>query len=334
MKAISKFSIGIWCFITLLVFGSVWVSPAFFKYAGLISLAIPFFMLANTLWLVILMVKRKMKLLVPLALLIVAIPFIHATLVFHTTKSAENSFSVLSYNIMRLNKTVGQTGVNIMRDWLKAEESDIKCFQEFLGTKDMISAISDKGKYNSFIGGYGNSYAIFSKFEIVNSGVFYKGDSSNNIIFADLRMKNDTIRVYNVHLQSMSINPDKELNQEGFEQNYESVRRKFEVGSATRVSQLDDLLKHIEDCKYPILIAGDFNDIPFSYNYFKLSRSFNNAFENAGNGLGFTYNGKIPFLRIDNQFYNDQIKVFEFRTLSQVDFSDHFPIVGIYSITH
>jgi endonuclease/exonuclease/phosphatase family metal-dependent hydrolase len=334
MKVISKISIGIWCLITLLVFGSVWVSPTFFKYAGLISLAIPFFILANVFWLVLLLIKKRIKLLIPLALLIVAFPFMRATLAFNTTQIPENSLTVMSYNMMRMNKTGDKGGANTMRNWLQNEDSDIKCFQEFLGTKQIISTISDKGKYYSFVGGYGNRYAIFSKFRIINSGVFYKESSTNNILFADLKVNKDTLRVYNVHLQSMSINPDKELNQEGFEQNYESVRRKFEIGSVRRASQLEDLLKHIENCKYPILITGDFNDIPFSYNYFRLSRSFKNAFENAGNGLGFTYNGKIPFLRIDNQFYNDQIEVFGFRTLSEVDYSDHFPVIGIYSITN
>ncbi|MFT6826799.1 MAG: endonuclease/exonuclease/phosphatase (EEP) superfamily protein YafD [Roseivirga sp.] len=334
MKVISKISIGIWCLITLLVYCSVWVSPAFFKYAGFVSLIIPFFILANAFWLVLLLFNRKIKLLVPLALLIIAIPFIRATIAFHPTKIAENSFNVMSYNMMRMNKMGNKSSANSMKSWLQSEDSDIKCFQEFVGTKEIISTISNKGKYHSFVGGYGNSYAIFSKFKIINSGVFYKDKTSNNILFADLKVNNDTIRVYNVHLQSMSINPDKELNQEGFEQNYESVRRKFEIGSVRRASQLEDLLKHIENCKYPILITGDFNDIPFSYNYFRLSRSFKNAFENAGNGLGFTYNGKIPFLRIDNQFYNDQIEVFGFRTLSEVDYSDHFPVIGIYSITN
>lgn len=330
----SKVSIGIWCFITLLVFCSVWVSPAFFKYAGIISLTIPFIILANAFWLFFLLLNKKKRLIIPLVFLILAIPFIRTIVAFHPSKGPESSLSIMSYNIMRMNKIGDKRGANTMRNWLQSEESDIKCFQEFVATKEIISAISNNGKYHSFVAGYGNSYAIFSKFRIINSGVFYKDKTSNNILFVDLKVNNDTLRVYNVHLQSMSINPDKEFNQEGFEQNYESVRRKFERGSAIRAGQLDDLIKHIEGCKYPMIVVGDFNDIPFSYNYFRLSRSFKNAFENAGNGLGFTYNGKIPFLRIDNQFYNDQIEVFGFRTLSEVDFSDHFPVVGIYSITN
>uniref|UniRef100_UPI004048B81C endonuclease/exonuclease/phosphatase family protein n=1 Tax=Roseivirga sp. TaxID=1964215 RepID=UPI004048B81C len=334
MIAISKITIPIWCLLTLMSFGSVLVSPAFFKYAGLISLSIPFFILANALWFVLLLFKPSIRIIFPLVLLLLSIPFVRSTIAFNSKQKSGETISVMSYNMMRMNKMGDRGGANTMRAWLQSEESDIKCFQEFLGTKEVIKAISSKGKYHSFVGGYGNSYAIFSKYRIIDSGVLYKESSTNNIVYADLKVGDDTLRVYNVHLQSMSINPDKELNQQGFEQNYESVRRKFEIGSARRAGQLDDLISHIEDCKYPILVVGDFNDIPFSYNYFKLSRHFENAFENAGNGLGFTYNGKIPFLRIDNQFYNDQIEIFDFRTLSEIDFSDHFPVVGIYSITH
>lgn len=232
--------------------------------------------------------------------------------------------------MMRMNKGKEKD----MLKWLVSNPAEIKCFQEFLGSKDVIKALSEGGKYNSFVGGYANSYAIFSKYPMINKGVFYEDKTTNNILFADLKIGKDTIRVYNVHLQSMNINVDQEVIDQGeFEKKYETVRRKFQDGSVRRTAQINDLLQHAKECSYPILIAGDFNDIPYSYNYFKVSRKFNNAFEDAGRGFGFTYNGKLPFLRIDNQFYNNQLKALNFTTLNDIDYSDHFPVVGIYSIS-
>jgi exonuclease III len=233
-----------------------------------------------------------------------------------------------------MNKGDGKKGSPTMKDWLKSDDSDIRCYQEFLGTKDIVKTIEENGKYNSFVAGYGNSYGIFSKYKIINKGVLYESSSTNNVLFADLKIGKDTLRVYNVHLQSMSINPDKELNQDAFDQKYESVRKKFEVGSAKRANQLIDLLDHIDACAFPVLIVGDFNDVPYSYNYTKLTRKFRNSFEEAGRGFGFTYNGKIPFLRIDHHFFSDELNVHKFETLNQIDFSDHFPTIGIYSISH
>jgi endonuclease/exonuclease/phosphatase family metal-dependent hydrolase len=58
----------------------------------------------------------------------------------------------------------------------------------------------------------------------------------------------------------------------------------------------------------------------------------NNAFEEAGNGFGFTYNGKLFFLRIDNQFVDEGLTVTDFRTHRNIPFSDHFPISATYSL--
>src|SRR5690606_25860510 len=48
--------------------------------------------------------------------------------------------------------------------------------------------------------------AIFSKYPIVNKGSIKFGAlTQNHGMFADLKMGEDTVRVYNFHLQSMSI---------------------------------------------------------------------------------------------------------------------------------
>tara|TARA_R110001599_G_scaffold130481_2_gene305655 strand:- start:7105 stop:8100 length:996 start_codon:yes stop_codon:yes gene_type:complete len=331
MKSILKLPIIIWCLVTLIVYGSVWVSPEFFKYSGLVSLGIPLLLILNLLFFLVMLFLRSKIAIVPVVLLLIGLPFIKSTISLSGTHKSPSSFQVMNYNMMRMNKGNEKE----MLEWLVSDTSDIKFFQEFLGTKSIINAMSVNGKYKSFVGGYGNSYAIFSKYTIINSGVFYEKQTTNNILFADLKIGKDTLRVYNVHLQSMSINVDQEVIDQGeFEKKYETVRRKFQDGSIRRTAQINDLLRHAEECRYPILIAGDFNDIPYSYNYFKISRKFNNAFEKAGRGFGFTYNGKLPFLRIDNQFYNDQLKALSFNTLNEIDYSDHFPVIGIYSISH
>ncbi|KYG80904.1 hypothetical protein AWW67_08775 [Roseivirga seohaensis] len=331
MKRILKLPIFIWCILTLVVYGSVWVSPELFKYSGLVSLGIPFLLILNLIFFLIFLFARSRIAVIPAVLLLIGLPFIKSTFSLSKSNEAPSSFQVMNYNMMRMNKGNEKD----MLQWIASHPCDIKCFQEFLGSKNVMKAISQSGKYNSFTGGYADSYAIFSKYPILNKGVFYEKQTSNNIIFADLKIGKDTLRVYNVHLQSMSINVDQEvIDQAEFEKKYETVRRKFQDGSVRRTAQINDLLKHAENITYPIIIAGDFNDIPYSYNYFKISREFNNAFEDAGRGFGFTYNGKLPFLRIDNQFYNSKLKALDFNTLSEIDYSDHFPVVGIYSISH
>jgi endonuclease/exonuclease/phosphatase (EEP) superfamily protein YafD len=57
-----------------------------------------------------------------------------------------------------------------------------------------------------------------------------------------------------------------------------------------------------------------------------------NGFEKAGKGFGFTYNKVLFFLRIDNIFYDDLLDILDFKTHSQVDYSDHYPVSAVFSL--
>jgi endonuclease/exonuclease/phosphatase family metal-dependent hydrolase len=58
----------------------------------------------------------------------------------------------------------------------------------------------------------------------------------------------------------------------------------------------------------------------------------NNGFEKAGKGFGFTYNKVLFFLRIDNVFFDDVLEILDFKTHSEVDYSDHYPVSAVFSL--
>ena len=104
--------------------------------------------------------------------------------------------------------------------------------------------------------------AIFSKFLIINSGSLDLKNTSNNIIFADILKGNDTIRVYNIHLQSLKLKTDKE----NFgKENSEKLVTTLEEGFKKQVSQTKVLLDHEKNWKGKKIIAGDFNNTSFSW---------------------------------------------------------------------
>jgi endonuclease/exonuclease/phosphatase family metal-dependent hydrolase len=172
---------------------------------------------------------------------------------------------------------------------------------------------------------------VLSKFEIVKSGTVRKESSENNqIIYADLKTPKGIIRVYNVHLQSHRITQE-EL--QSTEQNkWKITLRKLKRGFQNRGPQITQLEQNIAKAPYPVLVCGDFNEMPYGYSYQRLKKTLNNSFENAGFGFGFTYNGPIPFLRIDNQFADKRMEISNFKTLSNLGWSDHFPIMATYTL--
>jgi endonuclease/exonuclease/phosphatase family metal-dependent hydrolase len=133
----------------------------------------------------------------------------------------------------------------------------------------------------------------------------------------------------------MHINDDElvdERTQATFVNKLTKALVQYKTGAVKRSKQIEQLIKDIKKSPYKVIIAGDLNDPPYSYTYEKLSKHLKNAFEEKGTGFGFTYNGKLPMLRIDQQFCDKGIKVCSFKTKNKIKFTDHVPIIGTYSL--
>ncbi len=260
--------------------------------------------------------------------------------------NSEPSFTVLNYNV-RVFNTYSHLNKNfesskLMIDWVRNDPSDIKCLQEFYNDKkskifNTVMKIRNSGAYQYFgkaaatnKSGGEFGLAIFSKYPIIHSGdIVDPKVPEMYAIFADIKIKKDTVRIYNVHLQSMKIEEESLSFGEATDQVL-SVAGKLKLGFVSRARQVNHLLEHIRECPYQQIICGDFNDVPYSYTYFSLKTDLDNAFEKAANGFGFSYNGKLFFLRIDNQFYSKGLEASNFVTHKEIPYSDHFPIRTSY----
>ena len=139
-------------------------------------------------------------------------------------------------------------------------------------------------------------HAIFSKYPLINTYSFDFEDSYNNALSADLVKDTDTLRVYNLHLQSLSIKPRVSYLQE---LNNEVLRKRISTLFIKQQEQVELIVEHKNNSRYPVIISGDFNNTPFSYTYRKLSESMNDAFVEAGNGIGTTFLFEYYPMRID-----------------------------------
>lgn len=267
-------------------------------------------------------------------------------------ETTEQLVNVLSYNVRVFNsyKHLHKDDPDLPEremKWVAEHPADILCLQEFYHYKGEAPYNSrkrigkDQGRQvfvdNFLVNRVGAEFglAIFSRFPIVNKGrVKFDRPTKNQVIFVDVRMPNkDTLRVYNMHLESMAIE-EKEVGEAveskiALETKGRSIARRLKGGFVARSHQVRKLLEHIEASPYPVLLCGDLNDLPSSYTYQTLRSQLENAFEEGGNGFGFTYNGKLP-IRIDNQFYSPELELLSFEVLDQIKFSDHFPLQATY----
>lgn len=243
---------------------------------------------------------------------------------------------------------------NEIFDYLKQEDPDIICFQEFFHTNDptyfntldtmvqFLSASKVHDHYTSILH-YGKSkfgIATFSKYPILDRQVIPLDTAANNAaICTDLIIGKDTVRIYNIHLASVYISSIQQELSDHIEQNdpdgqlrdAEIITKRLSAGFKRRARQSQVIKAHMEASPYPIILCGDLNDTPGSYAYAELSRGLNDAFVEAGQGIGATYLGMFPGLRIDFILVDPELQLNGFKTEDK-KLSDHKPLIADVSI--
>lgn len=256
-----------------------------------------------------------------------------------TTMVWQNSrpLKVLSYNSETLPVSTVTTG---RKSWL---DVDIACFQEFTPSSEATWQFIDGVlQLSDFGAGRKAGLALFSKYPIIAQygRIWHRtqGPDINGFICADIAYGADTIRVVNVHLWSMGIRTSQavEALREGqlsyFWSEMVDTFHRMKEGFEYRNEQLLEVETYVAGSRYPVIICGDFNEMPIGFSYGKLRQNFRNAFEEAGQGLGFTLNRHPYCVRIDQQFVSSDWIVRKCEVLSHIEVSDHFPVVAQYAL--
>lgn len=328
--------------------------PRDYKYMPFFGLAYPFILLFNVLMIVWWCFRKRWKFVVGTSVLILmGWNALTATIgMFGNTgegsKGNPEHIRMMTYNVHSF-KPYGMENVEPVKqqmlEVIRNENPDIICFQEYFtrrrGSFDITDSLKRilKTPYYYFVPSSENNYeatglAIFSRYPIKNRGIILFGNdfAGNASIYVDLLINNQKMRVYNVHLQSISF--DKQdynyIDKVTKKMDAELLPSKRIVGMLRsaflkRSEQVDIMKQHLAGCETPYLIAGDFNDTPASYAVTQLTSSLNNAFREQGSGLGRTYNGKFPNFQIDYIATTKNIKVHNYHII-EAKLSDHFPV--------
>ncbi len=339
--------------LSLAIFGATGISPDKYWLAGFVSYLVPFAIALNVFFVFFWLFFGKWKAVISAFVLVSGAGYVKSTLALgngedYAIKSS-GDFDVMSYNVRVFNAYASwknqkeHSGEKIV-DWLsKQTNPDIVCFQEFYQNKrtdylDMVGKLNAAGYPHYYFhvvkrddGGGMFGMAIFSKFKIEKTGdILFKQASNNMAIYIDVKIQSETIRIFNLHLESMSIDEKKVLKIEEGENG--GLYSKLKEGFQKRARQIEKVLKAAKSSPHKVIICGDWNDLPYGYSYNIMKKYYCNAFEEAGKGLGFSYNGKMSFLRIDNQFFNKTIRIKKFDTFCDMKASDHFPIMARYNL--
>lgn len=272
----------------------------------------------------------------------------------NTESEAKHNIKVLTYNVQQFRASDKFTKLIIKNDilnFVRDQEADIICMQEFQShNKNIYEPLKQlrdtlntgtyyfESYYNPRFN-YLSGLVIFSKLKAVNKGKLKFEGSRTFGIFTDLLKGNDTIRVYNIHFASISLNPsDIEFvvnpemeNKEDFKNKSLEIYNKLAEAFILRQKQVTYLTDELKKSPHKIILSGDFNDTPSSFVYSKVSELLKDSFTDKGLGIGITYAGKLPFLRIDYVFGSNDFEVLDFKKHNILR-SDHYPVSAVLGI--
>jgi len=319
--------------VALLFFVSLtlpYIAPKSFPLLSIMSLTVPMLLFAHLIFIIYWLLSGiKRQFLLSFLCIALAIGLSFFPYKFNSKEVVSgSSFAVMNFNVRRFNVYDWIDSDKVPQEissFIKKEDPELIAFQEY--AKDKRFDLTYPYKYEKLNGGKrGNGLAIFSKFRIVNRGSLDFENSNNNAIFIDIIRSNDTIRIYNVHLESFGIKPDSvDLNLD--EKRSKKLIYRLKKSFSKQQDQVEKFLDHKKSCHYKTIISGDFNNTAFSWAYRNLKGDLNDSFIEAGKGFGKTYPFNSYPLRIDFILSDKKFKVNQHKNF-EIGLSDHEPVLA------
>lgn len=313
-----------------------WWVPAFF------GLAYPYLLLINVLFILFWIFAKTRWALLSFIAIVVGYGNIMHYFQFTDKLTDEKGITICSYNVKNFygdkHLKRSETASKI-RTYLLSKKPDIICLQELNlnGQTSFTKTIGENHFPNSHLqylhASKQGGQVTYSSYPIIHKEEVHFPNSGNMFIISDLKIGEDTIRLFNCHLESYrfsdsDISSLDDISFEKQEESYHQVKYaggKLKRAFIKRAEQTETLHQKISSSPYPVIVCGDFNDTPVSYTYYTVRDGLKDAFVESGKGIGNTYLGRLPSFRIDYILHSPMFDAYNFH-VDKVDYSDHYPI--------
>lgn len=238
-------------------------------------------------------------------------------------KSEKADFKVLTFN----NK-YNDYGLEEVKNYIKSFNADVIFLQES-GYSGLGNSDFEEMKYSL----HNRRISFFSKYQIVEQDTIPLIDKGKSV-YADVIIKGKRIRFINVYLEPFQLHKSMVKPTEDFEENgtkAKSLVRRFMPVFKKHEEQVQILKSFIKKSPYPVILAGDFNSVPNSYEYYTISGVLKDCFLESGKGFGTSFHDyKIP-IRIDYVFSSENLKSTYYQVDRSQKLSDHYPVFAEFS---
>lgn len=311
-------------FLLLCTLLNAYVPPKIFPWFNLFSLGFPVLIILYVILTIFWVISWKKRAFVFMFIGLAFINPVKRWVNYSSSKPAESEIKVVSFNTR-----AGARGNGGIDPFLRSQNADVFLLQEDDGTRYEFEGYQ---KVNP-----GGGLTILTKHKIIGHKILDPQDDSIRIpgLQADIEINGKVYRFIDVYLNPFHFDKDMVKlngNTDTNEQKVKDVVKRLVPTFKKHQDQLPLIRSAIENSPYPVILTGDFNSVPNSYEYYHLSEGLEDAFLTAGKGSATSFHDyKFP-IRIDYIFSSPSLKAISYRVDRSVSVSDHYPVIAKFSI--
>ena len=311
------------------------VSPVGNSARAMLVYILPILIFLNILLLVYWIIRRKwLFALVPIITIACCIPYIGTIYQFRfgNGEKTQGGLKIATYNVAMFNReTSGFMAQDILAE-MRRQKVDILCLQEYNEISGDKKNSNSYKEYFPYMTVGREDMVIYSRYPITGKKTILFEDTNNSAMWADIDVKGNDIRVFNVHLQTTGINGTLHQAAKLSSQHHDVTTNKlldaiygnYTWGLMFRSGQAITVANEKRESQLPVILCGDFNDVPYSFVYNTMLGDMVDGFKECGKGWMYTFRGKKA-VRIDYIFHDAALKGVEYYK-SELTYSDHYPV--------
>lgn len=312
------------------------VTPVGHSARALLVYALPLLIVANVVMIVYWLIRRKwLMALVPVVTVACCVPYIGTLWQFRSldkNADAQPGLKIATYNVYMFNReTSGFIAKDVLAE-MRRQNVDVLCMQEYNEVSGEKKNSESYKEYFPYMAVGRSDMVIYSRYPIKDTRRILFNDTNNSAMWADIDVKGDRVRVFNVHLQTTGISSTMhqaaKLQGRGYEVEgnrfLEAILGNYIWGLMFRSGQSILVANEVRASQYPVVLCGDFNDVPYSFVYNTLLGSMVDGFRECGSGWSATYRVKKA-ARIDYIFHDEALQGLSYYK-TELTYSDHYPV--------
>ncbi|MDF2551680.1 MAG: endonuclease [Chryseobacterium sp.] len=301
---------------------NAYIPPKVFPWFNLLSLGFPLFIIGYVVLTFFWIFSWKKRAFVFMFLGLFFLSPVKRWINYSTDKKESANLKIVSFNVKG-----GKFGPENIEKFINEQNADIVLIQEDADFEYEFNNLKKEYK-NPVVGTY-------SKYKTVGHKELFAGMYSEEFNayseYTDIEIKGKTYRIINTYMQPFKF--EKSMvklngNSEQDEQKVKDIIKRLIPTFKMHQEQVEIIRKSIDESPYPVILAGDLNSVPNSYEYYHLGKGLKDTFFEVGKGSGTSFHDYKYPLRIDFVFASPSIKPVTYHVDRSVKLSDHYPVIA------